>query len=249
VPYDTASYNTLAAGWPGLGSAPVCVGGLAATFAEAARAAALLMSSRTSAIAPVLRAARSPLAGCDYFAAAAPYLAAARSLPKTGRAGAAGRHVTKIAFLEAVGRELDRCAAAEMGAAMAAFASDERYAVSIARDAVTLRERAHLSGLRSSVRSAVLRAVADCGTHRGEFSCTEAGACGTGACRFTQAPYRQLTAAAGPGRIARPYNHRDAGQGFSEAGAAAELADGSSWQDGVPVSDCMTGAAVRTGQG
>ncbi len=249
MPYEPMTYNTMAAGWPGLGSALVRVGGVIATFADAASAAALLAASRTSAIQPVLRAAGNALAGCDYFAAAAPYLAAARALPKTGRAGAAGRHVTKIAFLEAVRRELDRCAAAEMEAALAAFSADEGYAAAIARDAVGLRERAVAAGLRSTVRAAVLRAVTDCGTHRGEFSCAETGACGTGSCRFTQPPYRNLTASAGPGRITRPYNHRDAGRGFSEATAAAELSGQTGWQDSVPVSDCMTGAAVRTGQG
>src|SRR6266704_216784 len=94
VPYD-AQLGNLACRWPALAGRQVEVGGVRVTCAQAAAAAEILIASRTSAIAPVLRAAGHPLAGCDYFAAAGPYLARARAQPKTGRAGAAGRHVTK----------------------------------------------------------------------------------------------------------------------------------------------------------
>jgi hypothetical protein len=211
------------------------------TYAEAVRAAAVLAASRTSAIAPVLRAAGSPLASCDYFAAAAPYLEVARAVPKTGRCGAAGRHVTKHAFLLAVFAGLDAARDAGLAGWQAALAADERYAASIARDAVVLRQRAHAAGIRSSVRAAVVRAVASCNAAQGQFTCTEQAACGTGACRFAQAAYSEISAAAGPGRIIRPRNHAQAGRGFSEAATAAELAGRHPWQAGVPVSDCRTG--------
>ena len=230
--------GNIAVAWPALAGRLVRVGGMQVAYAEADRAAGILAASRTSAIAPVLRAARSPLAGCDYFAAAAPWIAQARQAPKTGRSGAAGRHVTKHAFLAAITAALDAARDAELASFAAALATDERYAAAIARDAVTARQRAHAAGIRSSVRSAVARAVVACAARAGEFSCTEAGACGTGACRFAQPPYRALDAPAGPGRIIRPPNHADAGAGFSEAQAAAQLAARVSWRAGVPVADC-----------
>jgi len=236
-------WASVAAAWPGLGARPVTVGGSRVPFLAAARAGAILAASRTSAIAPVLRAARSPLAGCDYFGAAAPFLAAARAAPKTGRAGAAGRHVTKTAFLAAISAELNAAAAAELGTALAAFAEDERYAAAIARDAVTMRERAHAAGLRSAVRSAAARATAACAAS-GLGPCALATACGTGACRFASGVYRRLSAPAGPGRIARPPGHVSAGEGFSEAQAAAQLAGLVPWRAGVPVADCAGGRAA-----
>jgi len=243
VPYDAELYNMLAASWPGLGARPVKLGGALVPFAEAARTAAVLSASRTSAIAPVLRSQRSGLDGCDFFSAADPYLAAARALPLTGRSGAAGRHVTKIAFLAAIEAELDAAVREELGYALAALAGDERYATAIAREAVVLRERAHAAGIRSTVRAAVSRAVAACAARAAEFSCGLATACGTGACRFAQGPYRAITVPAGPGRIARPVNHVQPGQGFSEAAAAAQLAQARPWRAGVPVSDLSRGAA------
>jgi hypothetical protein len=235
-------WAALAAAWPGLGARQVTVGGARVPFDAAAGAIALLAASRTSAIAPVLRAARHPLAGCDYFRAAAPYLAKARTAPKTGRAGAAGRHVTKAAFLAAIGAELGRAADAELAAALGAFAADERYAAAIARDAVTMRERAHAAGLRSAVRSAAARAVAACAATGAR--CTLATACGTGACRFATGIYRRLDAPAGPGRTARPPGHERAGEGFDVGAAAAQLGALVPWRDGVPVADCAGGRAA-----
>ena len=57
---------------------------VAVSLGRGRAAAEILRDSRTSAIAPVLRSAGSPLASCDYFAAAAPYLATAKAAPRTG---------------------------------------------------------------------------------------------------------------------------------------------------------------------
>lgn len=213
------------------------VGGLPVPYAEALRAAQILSVSRTSAIEPVLRAAGCPLSRCDYFAAAAPYMAGARRAPKTGRAGAAGRHVTKNAFIEAVTLALALAREQEMAAALAAFAADERYATAIARDAVAARERAYAAGVRSSVRAAVARAVAACGAAQGLFACDAVTACGTGICRFSSPACRGVTVTAAGGKFARPVNHVDAGKGFTEAGAAAEVAAAGSYRAGVQVWD------------
>lgn len=242
MPYELL-YSNLGAPWPSLAARAVTVGGVRVPFAEALRAAEILRDSRTSAIAPVLRAAGSPLAGCDYFAAAAPYLAAARAAPKTGRAGAAGRHVTKNAFLEAVALALTIAREEDLAGALEAFTSDERYAVAIARAATDARERAYAAGVRSAVRSAVTRAVAACGAVAGQFTCTAATACGTGACRFAVPAYRPATAVAAPGRFTRPANHVAAGQPFTDAGAAAELAARGEPARGVQVWDADALAA------
>jgi hypothetical protein len=242
VPYELL-YSNLGAPWPSLAARLVTVGGARVTFAEALRAAEILRDSRTSAIAPVLRAAGSPLAACDYVAAAAPYLAAARAAPKTGRAGAAGRHVTKNAFLEAVALALTAARAQELEDALGAFSSDERYAVAIARAATEARDRAYAAGVRSAVRSAVARAVAACGAVAGQFECSAVTACGTGACRFASPAYRTATVTAAPGRFTRPANHVSAGRPFTEAGAAAELADRGSCARGVQVWDADALAA------
>jgi hypothetical protein len=245
VPYDYTLSN-LGPPWPALSARVIVIGGVPATFAEAARAAEILKVSRTSAIAPVLRAAGSALAGCDYFGVAAPYMERARREPKTGRAGAAGRHVTKIAFIEAVSRALADAREEELAAGLAAFAADERYAVEVAREAVGVRERAYILGVRSSVRSAVTRAVASCAAVAGQFSCACASACGTGDCRFAAPPYRLVTAAALPGRFTRPANHHHAGDGFTEAGAVAQVSGAAGYAAGVQVwdSDLIGGQAA-----
>jgi hypothetical protein len=241
VPYELI-YSKLGAPWPSLAAREVPVGGVPVSFAEALRAAAVLRDSRTSAIMPVLRAAGSPLASCDYFAAAAPYLEAAKSAPKTGRAGAAGRHVTKNAFLEAIAMACALAREQEVADALAAFGSDERYAVAIARAATEARERAYASGVRSAVRSAVTRAVTACGAVAGQFTCSAVTACGTGSCRFASPAYRTVAAVAAPGRFTRPANHVQAGRPFTEAGAAAEIAAGGGGGQSVQVwdSDALT---------
>lgn len=208
--------------WPFLASRQVRIGGVLVSYSAAESAAAALAASRTSVIQPTLRAVGSPLAACDYFAVAAPYLQGERFAPKNGRIGAAGRHVTKNAFILAVERALEQARQDEVADALAAFASDERYAAAIAREAVAVRARARASGVRASVRTAVTRALAACGERAGEFACSEAAACGTGACRFASPAYRAAVAPAGPGKFARPANHVSAGASFGEAAQAAE---------------------------
>lgn len=215
----------------------VAVGGVSVDYAEAERAVEILASSRSSVVMPSLRAAGCALAGCDYFAAAAPYVEWARYAPRTGRAGAAGRHVTKVAFIAAVERALETAREQEVAAALLAFGTDERYAVAIARAAVEVRERARAAGVRSSVRAAVLRALAACGERAGEFSCDEDTACGTGACRFASPSLRLAVSVAGPGRFARPANHVRAGTSFTEAAQAAEVLAAGEHADGVQVYD------------
>jgi hypothetical protein len=236
VPYDQLLSN-LGLPWPALAERVLVIGGVSCTFTEVVNAALILSASRTSAIEPVLRAAGSPLACCDYFGVAAPYLAVARLAPKTGRAGAAGRHVTKNAFLEAVALTLTLAREQELAAALGAFGTDERYAVAIARDAVTLRERSYLAGVKSSVRSAVTRAVAACSAATGRFTCSEVTACGTGACRFAVPAYRGVTAVAGPGKFSRPANHTAPGESFADAPAAVQVAAAGSALAGVQVWD------------
>lgn len=236
MPYDLLLAN-LQVPWPALAARSVTVGGLAVPFAVALSAANILRESRTSAIQPVLRARGNALAACDYFAAAAPYVEAARMAPKTGRRGAAGRHFTKNAFIESVTLTLAIAREEELEAALAAFRADERYAVAMARDAVTIRERAYVSGVRSAVRSAVTRAVSACGAMAGQFTCSAATACGTGSCRFAAPSCRQVTVAAAPGRFYRPVNHVQAGTPFTDAGAAAQLAAAGSFRAGVQVWD------------
>jgi hypothetical protein len=235
--HDPLAFSNLREPWPSLAARRVTIGGQVASYADALAAAEVLQASRTSAIAPVLKSARSPLAGCDYFGAAAPYVEAARLAPKTGRRGAAGRHVTKRAFLQAVALALAVAREQEVIAALEAFSADERYATAIAGEAVSVREHAYAAGVRSSLRSAVARAVAACGARAGQFSCTAETACGTGACRFAAPPYRELTSPAGPGRFTRPANHVRAGQSFAEAQAVAELAAGGGYRAGVQVWD------------
>lgn len=236
MPYSDL-FSNLSAPWPSLAASRVTVGGSEVSYADALAAVEILLLSSTSAIAPVLRAAGNPLAGCDYFGAARPYMAAARMAAKTGRIGAAGRHITKNAFAEAVQRELSAARAAELSAALSAFRNDERYAVAIACEAVSLRERAYAAGVRSSVRAAVSRAVAACGAQEGSFSCSSRTACGTGSCRFASPAHRVVSAVAAPGRFTRPANHVRAGEGFSETGAAGEVAAAGRPLAGVQVWD------------
>lgn len=236
MPYDHL-FSNLSAPWPSLSVHLVTVGGVTVTYGDALQAAGILALSRTSAIEPVLRAARNPLARCNYFGAAAPYLAAARLAPKTGRIGAAGRHVTKDAFLHAVAFALAVAREEELGTALGAFGTDERYAVAMARDAVAAREHAYLSGVRSSVHGAVVRAVTACNAAAGLFACSAVTACGTGACRFSSPGYRLVTAPVTAGRIIRPANHVNAGCGFTDAGAAAQVAAAGSSRGGVLVQD------------
>jgi hypothetical protein len=225
VQYPGNGGNLIAAPWPELAEKMVSIGGVTVSYAEAVKATATLAASRTSAIAPVLKAARSPLSGCDYKQAAAPHLAAARSAPKTGRAGAAGRHLTKNAFLVTIATVLE-----------AARAADERYMAEVAREAVAVRERNHVAAIRHRARLAADRAIGQCNATPG-LCCNLATACGTGACRFADPEFAAVTASAGTGRIPRPSRHTRAGTGFGITAPAAEVAAERPWKPAVYVSD------------
>jgi len=210
--------------WPHMEAVPVVVGGATVTYSQAVHAVAVLSGSRTSAIAPVLRAAGNPLASCDYFAVAAPYLAWARTAPKTGRAGAAGRHVTKDAFIRAVSAALDEARQSRTRSAMRCLRADERYAAQIAADAVEVRKREHAASVRRQAEDEVTRAVAQCALT--SAPCALESACGTGSCRFAPAWLRTYDIPAAPGKVKRPFAHMQAGAGFSAAPAiAAAIAD------------------------
>lgn len=128
--------------WPGLAETFIVVGGVAVTCEAARQAAVTLLRSRTSAIAPVLAAARSPLAACNYFAAAAPYVREIRrTVARTGRAGAAGRHVTKIAFIESIADAVEAARKADVSFVLRTFAVDERYAAAMAGEVSARRLR------------------------------------------------------------------------------------------------------------
>lgn len=232
------------ASWPPVARSVVLVGGVTVSYADAESAAATLALSRTSAIAPVLRAAGNPLASCDYFGAAAPYLKAARAAPKTGRAGAAGRHVTKNAFCEAITAALARARRAYDAVALAAFASDERYAASIAADAVDLKRREHASTVRRAAEGEIARAIAACALTGGP--CGLDTPCGTGKCAFAPDWLSEVRVPATPGgRLHRPPSHIDAGSAFSAAGAISEaVADACSrFRPQVTVRDADAAAA------
>jgi hypothetical protein len=235
MPYAASPHNLArpGAGWPGLSAREVAVGGVTCTYEQAVTATEVLIASRTSAIAPVLGAAGSPLAACDYHGAAAPFLAAARELPKTGRAGAAGRHVAKTAFLTAVARVLALAEASELSRAMSAFGTDERYAVAMAREAVAIRERAHAAALRAQVRAAVESAVSECHV----AGCSLAGACGTGRCRFSPPELSRYDMPAPEGRTQRPAGHQHPGSGFSASAVTSALLADRPYTVAVHVSD------------
>lgn len=140
--HDDSAFSNLDAVWPALAAREIALGGVIVTVSDALRAARALTASRTSAVAPVLRSVGGPVARCDYFAASAPYVARQKAEPKTGRAGAAGRHLVKNALITAIADLVAAERRADLAAAMAAFGSDERYAVAMARDATALREKA-----------------------------------------------------------------------------------------------------------
>lgn len=223
--------------WTALYATEVQVGGHPVTYEEAEVAIEILRNSRTSAIAPVLGAAQHPLAGCDYFGAAAPFLAQARTQKKTGRSGAAGRHVTKNAFISAIEMEMDKARVAQVMQALEAFSEDERYAVAMAREAVAIRERAHAASKRALVRGAMDQAVSQCRA-AGPAVCKLASACGTGACPFAPATLALIRVAAdGSGRAIRPPAHVRAGTVFSGGEVVAALLVADPYKVAVQVSD------------
>jgi hypothetical protein len=238
VPYTVGIDNKNASPyWSSLSQAKVLIGGVSVTYQEAETARDILRNSRTSAIAPVLSAAQHPLASCDYFGAAEPYLAKARQEQKTGRSGAAGRHVTKNAFLDAIEQALSVAEREEVEVALRAFSEDERYAAAMAREAVAIRERAHAAAKRSQVKAAMDGAVAQC-RENGPVQCTLASACGTGACPFAPAVLAGISVAAdGSGRNVRPPAHVLAGSVFSGGEVVAALLVADPYRVSVHVRD------------
>jgi hypothetical protein len=214
----------------------VVIGGVPVTCAQAARAADLLKRAGGAAVRQVLTAAGSPLASCDYRAAAIPFTLAGGPPGQYGR-GAAGRPVIKTAFIRAIrfalaeagAAEPARHFAAELAGAREAFSSDAGYAASMAAAAVTVREKDHAARLRELLAAGVRRALAACdgspesGGHRGAFTCAALSACGTGDCRLAEGSLAGPAVPAPAGRTPRPANHAQAGTGFGTAVALAAL--------------------------
>jgi hypothetical protein len=222
--------------WPGLASTRVLVGGVTCTVTEACTAAEVLQSSKSSAIRSLLTAAGNPLGTCDYWAAAGPYLAAARSaIPATHRRGCAGRHVAKTAFCDALCTAVEQARKSFWAAAMSAFSADERYAAAIAEEAVSVRRRRHARVARDQLRQAADAAMAMCRAAAGEFSCANPAACGTGSCRFADARFTTLTMPAPSGRRARPVNHT--GGTYSESVALAAWLERHPYKPAITVRD------------
>lgn len=204
--------------WPGLAAALVTLGGVTVTLAEAAEAARVLRDSRSSAIAALLRAAGSPLASCDYWAAARPYLPAARlALEATHKRGCAGRHVAKTAFCEAVCAAVARAVASFLDDAVAALSADHRIAAEIAADAVACRRRELAQRARRQLLASVTGAVRQCQRSKGA-PCNRQAACGTGTCPFATPQFAGRDIPAGPGKRERPAGHVPGGT-FSEVPA------------------------------
>jgi hypothetical protein len=224
------SYQDTVSRWPRLPGRPAVIGGVTVTCEQAQAALAALERAGGVMVRQVLSAARSPLAACDYHAAAAPFRQPP-DRPASGR-GAAGRPLTRRAFaravtaaLEAAGKdEPARHYAAELDGAVTAFAADERYAAEMARAAVALREREHAARLRDLLAAEVSRAVQACTARSGQFACAADSACGTGDCRLAAGTLAGLAVTAPAGRLPRPANHNRAGQGFSVSAALAALA-------------------------
>jgi hypothetical protein len=217
----------------------VVIGGVSVTCAQAASALDVLGRTGGAAIRQVLTAAGSPLAACDYPAAAAPLKDEPfREIPFPPSAagygrGAAGRPAARQAFIAAIEKVLRRAEtaeparqfAAELAGARDAFSSDAGYAAAMAAAAVAVREKDHGARLRVQLAAAVHRALSACDSRRGEFSCAALSACGTGDCRLAEGPLAGLSmsAPALTGRVPRPANHAQAGAGFGTSAALAAL--------------------------
>lgn len=204
----------------------VTVGGVQVTTTQTGLALDILKSSKGMMVRQPLQRAGNPLALCDYHAAAAPYRDRV-ALPMQGR-GAAGRHLTKSAFILALEDVIASAAAGEPFSALladtaTAFALDASYSVSIARAAVGILEARHKTELRQRLMSASQAAVRQCDSAAGQFTCSLATACGTGACRFAAAGLGFIGTPASEGRATRPLNHR--GGTFDPASALSELAE------------------------
>lgn len=240
--------------WPDLPARLVRLGGVTVTYAQASAALPVLAAASGVAVASVLKAARSPLADCDYRAAAAPFLGTgpAGSGGPWGR-GAAGRPVTRQAFMAAISAALAAARDAEparhyavtVHAARAAFASDSGYAAAMAKAAVTAAQREHAAALRAFLDEGVRRATASCAASQGQFTCTVTAACGTGQCRFAAGVLASFDVPAGRGRIPRPASHVPGG-GFSTAAALAALESAVPYVAGVRVSSGDCAVALDT---
>jgi hypothetical protein len=207
----------------------VTIGGLSVTCAVAAHALAVLETSPGMMVRQPLRRAGSPLSSCDYHQAAHPYLNTA--MPNTGKRGAAGRHLTKTAFVAALRDALAVADAAERSqraiihhiesrapgairAALAAFRCDPSYAAVMAEAAVTALRKQHESALRVQLREVSAATAASCAGG----GCQAVSACGTGECRLARGIWASLKPAASPARgwaVARPPCHVQAGAAFS----------------------------------
>jgi hypothetical protein len=147
--------------WPALPGRTVVIGGVPVTCAQAASAADALARAGGAAVRQVLAAAGSPLAGCDYRAASAPFTLAGGPPGQYGR-GAAGRPVIKTAFIRAIRLELAaaeaaepaRLFAAELEGARAAFRGDSGYAAAMATAALAVREKDRAAAARPVAVSA-----------------------------------------------------------------------------------------------
>lgn len=220
---------------------PVVIGGITVSCGEASAALVVLRNSPGMMVRQPLARHGSPLATCDYHAAAASYLD--RSMAGTGKRGAAGRPLTKTAFLAALSEACDaamlaerleqqareRLAALAPGAveeALAAFRTDHSYAALMADAAVAIMRRRHEAGLRAMVRDASAGAVATCSRLGGTFQCAATAPCGTGDCRLA----RGVLAGLSPSRprqrgavLSRPGNHVSAGAPFSPESVLEDL--------------------------
>jgi hypothetical protein len=122
-----------------LAAVPMVVGGIACTGGITAQSLGVLRGAPGLMIRQPLMKAGSPLARCDYHSVAAPYRPFFTALEATGRRGAAGRHIAKLAFCQALivmlrAIQEDPWAAWEAMAdrAWAAFGADVGYASQIA---------------------------------------------------------------------------------------------------------------------
>lgn len=212
---------------------PVAIGGRTVTTEAADAALAVLRSAPGMMVRQPLTRAGSPLASCDYHAAARPFLDPA--MAPTGRRGAGGRQLTKTAFMAALEsaialarlteqaedesrRRLSALAPGAVEAAMAAFRADHSYAALMADAAVGSLRKKHEAGLRAILREASQRAIMTCASLSGSFRCGVRAACGTGECRFACSALAALSPAAGRPRgavLRRPDNHVQAGEHFS----------------------------------
>jgi hypothetical protein len=232
------------------------IGGICVSQEQAVHALDVLRESPGMMVRQPLQRAGNPLAACDYHAAAAPYRSRPQDVPAAGR-GAAGRHLTKPAFVLAVETalaldrqaderkaELERAVAAlqppvsreDVDAAMAAFAVDCSYVTSMANNAVAVLRKRYAAGRRVALRAASQAAVALCSSRPGAFRCAAVAPCGTGDCRLARGVLAGLDVPAarearGPA-LARPGNHVAAGDRFAPDVMLDSLLERQPWSAG-----------------